>query len=98
MPVRTPYNEFVARYTVTTPERQYDAIIERGILQRIQQWIPSKSGKIFIVTTADVWALHGARLNELGAVPLFFPGGESRKRLAEVEKLAEQMADAGADR
>ena len=88
----------MARYTVTTPERQYGAIIERGVLDQIQHWIPSKSGKVFIVTTRDVWALHGVRLSGLAATPLFFPGGESRKRLAEVEALAGQMADAGADR
>lgn len=88
----------MARYTVTTPERRYDAIIERGILQQIQQWIPKNSGKLFILTTQDVWTLHGARLNGVIATPLFFPGGESRKRLAEVEALAGQMADAGADR
>ena len=88
----------MARYTVTTPERQYDAIIERGVLNRIQDWIPRKSGKVFIVTTRDVWDLHGARLGNLAAMPLFFPGGESRKRLAEVESLADQMAEAGADR
>jgi 3-dehydroquinate synthase len=83
---------------VTTPERQYDAIIERGVLQQILQWIPKKSGKVFIVTTRDVWELHGSRLGGLDAMPLFFPGGESRKRLAEVEALAVEMADAGADR
>lgn len=89
----------MARYTVTTPGRQYDAIIERGILERIHHSIPNKSGKIFVVTTRDVWDLHGSHLASLtGAMPLFFPGGESRKRLAEVEALADQMALAGADR
>ena len=86
------------RYTVTTPGRQYDAIIERGILDRIHRWIPAKSGKTFIVTTRDVWQLHGGSLASLAATPLFFPGGEHRKRLAEVESLADQMAAAGADR
>ena len=88
----------MARYTVTTPGRQYDAIIERGILNRIQAWIPPKSGNVFIVTTRDVWDLHGANLRGLQATPLFFPGGENRKRLSEVEILADQMAVAGADR
>jgi 3-dehydroquinate synthase len=89
----------VARYTVTTPERHYDAVIERGLLGRILPWIPQKSGKIFIVTTHDVWDLHGTSLEVLAsATPLFFPGGESRKRLAEVEALADEMADSGADR
>jgi 3-dehydroquinate synthase len=91
--------ESVARYTVTTPERQYDAVIERGLLERILPWIPPKTGKIFIVTTRDVWDVHGSGFNEIpSATPLFFPGGESRKRLSEVEALADQMVEAGADR
>jgi 3-dehydroquinate synthase len=48
------------------------------------------------VTTADVWALHGAAVRADHV--LFFPGGEARKRLSEVEALAEQMVAAGADR
>jgi 3-dehydroquinate synthase len=89
----------VPRFTVTTPQRQYDAIIERGIVQQIDRFVPAKAGKVFIVTTQDVWDLHGASLRALrNATPIFFPGGESRKRLSEVEALAEQMARAGADR
>ena len=83
---------------MTTPGRQYDAIIERGVLNRIQEWIPKQSGKIFVITTRDVWHLHGALLAGLSATPLFFAGGESRKRLSEVESLADQMTEHGADR
>ena len=49
-----------------------------------------------MVTTRDVWELHGAPVRADHV--LFFPGGESRKRLSEVESLAEQMVAAGADR
>ncbi len=45
--------------------------------------------KICVITTADVWALHGDALKPVLAAleshVLFFPGGEPRKRLAEVE-------------
>ena len=87
------------RFRVTTPLRQYDAVIERGILQQVQRFVPAKVGKIFVVTTKDVWDLHGSAVQQLPhSQPIFFAGGESRKRLAEVEVMAEQMAEAGADR
>ena len=85
----------MARYTVTTPERQYDAIIERGLINRLQQYLPASAGQRFIITTRDVWDLHKPAVE---ATPLFFPGGESRKRLSEVEALADAMTRAGADR
>ncbi len=92
----------MASFRVETPQRNYDAVVERGILSRAAEYLPAKSGAAFVVTTSDVWALHGSRLEAaLGArlrKVLFFPGGESHKRLSEVESLAEQMVEAGADR
>lgn len=86
-------------FRVTTPQRSYDAIVERGCLQTLSV---GKPGKLFVITTRDVWDLHGASLQRLLAANpskvLFFPGGEPRKRLAEVEALAEQMVQAGGDR
>jgi 3-dehydroquinate synthase len=86
-------------FRVQTPQRSYDAIVERGCLERIQ--IPA-AGKVFVVTTEDVFKLHGKAIApSLGGreiCVLTFPGGEPRKRLAEVEKLAEQMIEAGGDR
>ncbi|HLH42870.1 MAG TPA: 3-dehydroquinate synthase [Bryobacteraceae bacterium] len=87
---------------VETPQRAYEAIVERGGLARLPEFLPPRLGKIFVVTTADVWSLHGASVrNALASRAhevLIFPGGEPRKRLAEVEKLAEQMVQAGGDR
>jgi len=83
-------------FRVETPQRAYDAIVERGALRRIHEFVPPRAGKTFVVTTQDVWDLHGSSLRADHV--LFFPGGESRKRLAEVEALAEQMVAAGADR
>jgi 3-dehydroquinate synthase len=89
-------------FRVDTPQRAYDAIVERGILSRAGQFVPDRAGTRFVVTTADVWDLHGAALRRAleGRSPhvLVFPGGEARKRLAEVESLAEQMVEAGGDR
>ncbi len=89
-------------YVVETPQRIYPALVERGVLGKVSAFVPEKAGKLFVLSTQDVWNLHGAALEEgLGHRPfdlLFFPGGEPRKRLAEVESLAEQMACGGADR
>ena len=85
-------------FRVATPQRSYDAIVERGSLRRLAEFIPARSGKVFVVTTEDVWRLHGAAVAPHAAEVLFFPGGESRKRLSEVESLAERMSAAGADR
>lgn len=89
-------------FRVDTPQRAYDAIVERGSVARAAEFLPARAGMVFVVTTADVWALHGAALERaLGSRPykvLFFPGGEPNKRLAQVEALAEQMVEAGGDR
>lgn len=85
-------------FRVETPQRTYDAIVERGCLRRVREFVPPRAGKVFVVTTQDVWRLHGAALGPNPDEVLFFPGGESSKRLAEVEVLAEKMIAAGADR
>ena len=89
-------------FRVETPQRAYDAIVERGCIARLAEFLPPRSGKLFVVTTADVWALHGTAVEAaLGRRPrqvLFFPGGEPRKRMPEVEALAEQMVEGGGDR
>jgi 3-dehydroquinate synthase len=57
---------------------------------------------VFVVTTVDVFKLHGKSLHSaLGGRQhkvLFFPGGEPNKRLSQLEALAEQMIEAGGDR
>ncbi len=93
---RSWYNERMPRFRVETPQRCYDAIVERGAARRIGEFIPARAGKIFVVTTEDVWNLHGGSVHADHV--LFFPGGESRKRFGEVEALAEQMSGYGADR
>jgi 3-dehydroquinate synthase len=89
-------------FRVETPQRVYDAIVERGSTARLAEFLPPRAGLVFVVTTSDVWELHGARLKPaLASRPhrvLYFPGGEVRKRMAEVEALAEQMVDTGGDR
>jgi len=89
-------------YVVETPQRCYPILVERGGLARFREYVPARAGKIFFVSTEDVWGIHQEVLQ--GAVAdrpheiLFFRGGETRKRMSEVESLAEQMVAKGADR
>jgi len=89
-------------FVVTTPQRSYPAIVERGVLERLGEYLPERPGKVFVVTAADVWRHHATRLarglarrsHEI----MLFPGGEERKRLASIEALAEEMVYRGGDR
>jgi 3-dehydroquinate synthase len=89
-------------YFVDTPACRYPVLVERGGLGNVRQFIPKRAGKVFLISTEDVWQLHGAALAAaIGDHPheiLFFPGGEPRKRLGEVETLADQMVARGGDR
>jgi len=100
--MRTRDYKRMPSFRVATPQRTYDAIVERGCLNRAAEFVPARSGTVFIVTTEDVWRLHGETLRQgLGDRAhevLLFPGGEPRKRLSEVETMAERMMAAGGDR
>lgn len=89
-------------YQVETPQRCYAAIVERGVIGQAAHYIPPKTGKVFVVTTEDVWFHAGAPLAAgLAGVSyhvLHLPGGEDQKRLVHVEQLAEEMLQLGADR
>lgn len=90
------------QFSVVTPQRLYAAVVERGAIARLPEFLPAKCGRIFVVTERRVWDLHGDRvraaLNGVRFDTLFFAGGEENKRMAHVEQLAEQMAELGADR
>jgi 3-dehydroquinate synthase len=89
-------------FTVKTPQHTYQNVVERGVIRRIGEFIPARAGRLFVVTTEDVWRLHGEKLRgQFAGKPfdvLFFPGGEANKRLASVEALADRMVERGADR
>jgi len=92
----------MASFTIKTPQREYCAVVERGGIARVAQYIPKKSGKVFVVTSEDVWRHCGEKvtrsLTGVAHEVLFLPGGEERKRLAHVEAAAEDMVRRGADR
>ena len=89
-------------YIVDTSQRRYQAIVEDGILEQAGDFIPVAAGKVFVVTTEDVWQYHSSRLarglagrsHEI----VLFPGGEDHKRLGCIEWLAEELVRRGGDR
>src|SRR5579863_8942920 len=92
----------MASYTIKTPQREYCAIVERGILGHVAHYIPKTSGKVFVVSNEDVWRYYADKvtrsLTGVAHEVLFIPAGEERKRLGHVEAAAEEMVRRGADR
>jgi 3-dehydroquinate synthase len=89
-------------YQIATPQHAYPAIVDRGVIATTAQYLPAKAGKVFVVSTEDVWrhcgtglakALEGRKYETL-----FLPGGEDQKRLEPLERLAEEMVELGGDR
>ncbi len=89
-------------HAVKTQQRTYCAVIERGCLRRVPEFIPGNASGIFVVTERSIWERYGRAIS--GPLqgchhdPLFFPGGEVNKRVAALEDLAERMVAEGADR
>ena len=77
-------------------------MVERGLLQSVGRYIPAGKGKIFVVTTDDVWRFVGAQLADgldgRAFEHILLPGGEEHKRLAPVEQATEEMIRLGGDR
>ncbi len=95
----------ISNFNVETPQARYPVTVERNSIEKeLTNVIPTKAHRVFVITEEAVWALHGRRLNPVLAAfgdrvkVLHFPGGESRKRMSEVEALTEQMLAAGGDR
>lgn len=89
-------------FRVATPQRTYEALVERGLVERAGGLVPDTAGRLVVVSTEDVWGLHGDSL-ERGLAGrdhnvIFFAGGEEHKRMGEVERLAGEMVRLGADR
>lgn len=89
-------------FQVATGRQTYSCLVERGLLGRIGEFLPAGFGKIFLTTTQDVWELYRDRVSQaLKHCPfevLIFRGGEANKHFQEVERLAEEMVERGADR
>jgi len=99
---RAWYKMCMPTFQVETPQGCYAVIVERGVIVHARRYLPPKCGKVFVVSTEDVWRHQGgAILGGLGSAAhevLFLPGGEDQKRLAPLERLAEEMVKRGGDR
>jgi len=90
---------------VQTPSAKYDVIAGSGLLASLAPRIERAAGKlprrVFVLTSAPIWALWGeAFLGSFAEPPvtLFLDPGEKHKTLSSVERLLRQMAAAGGDR
>src|ERR1043166_976004 len=98
----------MSRITVAVQPRPYEAVIESGLVSKVGSFLrdtlSSASGQIFVITATPVRRRWGKKLAKslttAGFKPHFvnMPDGERHKRLATVEKLAEQLIKFGANR
>jgi 3-dehydroquinate synthase len=95
----------VRKISVTTKSGHYTVSVGSGILESLAKRMPALAGKkrklIFVLTSPEIWSLWGERMHDsLPQEPLvlFLPPGERHKRMAQVERLATEMAKSGADR
>lgn len=97
----------MVRVPVAVQPRPYEALIERGLLNRcgefLRELFPDRS-RYFVVTVASVKKKWGKKLLSslsqagLNAKLLEMPDGERYKTLSTVEQLAEKLVALGADR
>ena len=95
------------RVSLTTPSATYDITVGGGLLstlsRRLAALTPGTTPRLFVITSPEIWTLWSERLlasfaGQALPTPLFLPPGETHKRLASVERIAEQLACAGANR
>jgi 3-dehydroquinate synthase len=89
---------------VKTASASYLVYAGRNLFPNVARYLQkSAAGNVFVLTSPAIWALWGKKFlgafsKEKQPTVLFLPVGERYKRLAELEKLADQLARAGADR
>ena len=92
---------------IQTTSASYHVLLGEGLLASLPQQLCRIFGerprRAFVVTSPEIWTLWSDTF--LSGFPgdarpcvLMLPAGEQHKRLAALEKLAQQMAAAGADR
>ena len=91
------------KISVTTRFGEYTVSVGSGILNSLARITSGNSRRLlFLLTSPEIWSLWGERLKFALApgkpIVLFLPSGERHKRMAQVERLATEMAKAGADR
>jgi 3-dehydroquinate synthase len=104
---RSIYTRRLTRIPVKTPSRSYDVLVKRGLLGSaadvVGKLVPENS-RVWVLTSPPI-AKHWAKplrksFSKAGRELEFLtlPDGERNKTLAQLEKLAEQLVRAGADR
>jgi 3-dehydroquinate synthase len=90
---------------VDTPSAKYDVVTGAGLLPslrpRIERVVGRLPRRVFVLTSAPIWALWGESFLTSFAEPpitLFLEPGERYKTLAGIERLLREMAAAGGDR
>ena len=105
--LRSVMMEWMQRIAVKIEPRNYDVLLERGLLQssgRVLRRLLGQQRRCFVVTVPQVRRLWGGRLQEsltkagLRAEFLEMGDGEPHKRFRTLEVLAERMVALGADR
>ncbi len=92
---------------LTADSAAYEISVGTGLLSGLHGTLGRAAGgrkyRPFLITSPNIWAIWSERVR--ASFPeaqhptvLFLPAGEKYKRLAAVESLAEQLAEAGADR
>ena len=108
MSVRDWYDRHIVRIiSVKTASAQYPVHVGCDFLPKFAYYLRKIVGKnrpkLFVLTSPAIWALWGNQFQAaLPADPstqvLFLTPGEQYKRLSQVERLADELAAAGADR
>ena len=96
----------VSKIAVSTASARYKVYIGYGLLADLSARIDKVrggSGSTFVLTTPELWALWSESFlasfpEDAPPVALFLPPGEQHKRITHVERLAVELARAGADR
>jgi 3-dehydroquinate synthase len=99
----------ITTISVETPSAAYNVEIGAGILASVGARLNTlldgalHAGKqrAFVLTSPEIWRLWGDQLAagfSQPLTPLFVPAGEQHKRLIVINRLAEELAQHGADR
>jgi 3-dehydroquinate synthase len=93
---------------IQTASAAYNVLLGEGLLTELPRHLNAIFGerrrRLFVVTSPEIWAswsqtfLSGFSADAAEPIVLQLPAGEQHKRLAALERLAQHLASAGADR
>ena len=93
--------------SLATPSATYDITVGRGLVEtlhpRLLALAARRPFRPVLITSPKIWKLWSKQVRASfpeaqSPTVLFLPPGEQHKRLSSIESLAEQLAEAGADR